>query len=217
MNGAAGRLPIVVLISGSGSNLRAIAEQARSGELPVEIRAVISDRPGAAGLAWAATAGIATLALLPRDFPDRAAFDRALADAVQRYEPGLVVLAGFMRILGAEFVAWTVVLVYIGAVVVLFLFGLMITRAPLKRDPIALDHKRRWPAALVAAAVFGLMAYATTASFGWARGASPQPASTADLGDRLFQDFVIPFEAVSFVLLAALIGGIVLARKDPRE
>jgi phosphoribosylglycinamide formyltransferase-1 len=104
MSGAAGRLPIVVLISGTGSNLRAIAEQARSGELPVEIRAVISDRPDAAGLAWAATAGIATLALLPRDFPDRAAFDRALADAVQRYEPGLVVLAGFMRILGAEFV-----------------------------------------------------------------------------------------------------------------
>ena len=132
----------------------------------------------------------------------------------------VVALAGsaaLFLMLGAEFVAWTVVLVYIGAVVVLFLFGLMITRAPLKRDPIALDHKRRWPAALVAAAVFGLMAYATTASFGWARGASPQPASTADLGDRLFQDFVIPFEAVSFVLLAALIGGIVLARKDPRE
>ena len=104
MSGAAGRLPIVVLISGTGSNLRAIAEQARSGELPVEIRAVISDRPDAVGLAWAATAGIATLALLPRDFPDRAAFDRALADAVERYEPGLVVLAGFMRILGAEFV-----------------------------------------------------------------------------------------------------------------
>ena len=104
MSGAAGRLPIVVLISGTGSNLRAIAEQARSGELPVEIRAVISDCPDAAGLAWAVTAGIATLALLPRDFPDRAAFDRALADAVQRYEPGLVVLAGFMRILGAEFV-----------------------------------------------------------------------------------------------------------------
>jgi phosphoribosylglycinamide formyltransferase-1 len=104
MSGAAGRLPIVVLISGAGSNLRAIAEQARSGELPVEIRAVISDRPDAAGLAWAATAGIATLALLPRDFPDRAAFDRALADAVQRHQPGLVVLAGFMRILGAEFV-----------------------------------------------------------------------------------------------------------------
>ena len=104
MSGAARRLPIVVLISGTGSNLRAIAEQARSGELPVEIRAVISDRPDAAGLAWAVTAGIATLALLPRDFPDRAAFDRALADAVERYEPGLVVLAGFMRILGAEFV-----------------------------------------------------------------------------------------------------------------
>ena len=104
MSGAAGRLPIVVLISGTGSNLRAIAEQARAGLLPVEIRAVISDRPDAAGLAWAVTAGIATLALLPRDFPDRAAFDRALVDAVQRYEPGLIVLAGFMRILGAEFV-----------------------------------------------------------------------------------------------------------------
>jgi phosphoribosylglycinamide formyltransferase-1 len=104
MNGAAGRLPVVVLISGAGSNLRAIAGQARSGALPVEIRAVISDRPEAAGLAWAAAAGIATLALCPRDFPDRAAFDRALADAVGHFEPALVVLAGFMRILGAEFV-----------------------------------------------------------------------------------------------------------------
>ena len=105
MSGERPPLAVVVLISGAGSNLRAIAEQARSGELPVEIRAVISDRPDAAGLAWAATAGIATLALLPRDFPDRAAFDRALADAVQRHEPGLVVLAGFMRILGAGFLA----------------------------------------------------------------------------------------------------------------
>lgn len=104
MSGAAGRLPIVVLVSGTGSNLQAIAGQARSGALPVEIRGVISDRPGAAGLAWAAAAGIATVALLPRDFPDRAAFDRALADAVERFEPALVVLAGFMRILGAEFV-----------------------------------------------------------------------------------------------------------------
>jgi phosphoribosylglycinamide formyltransferase-1 len=104
MSDAAGRLPIVVLISGAGSNLQAIAGQARSGTLQVEIRAVISDRPEAAGLAWAAAAGIATLALLPRDYPDRAAFDRALADAVERFEPALVVLAGFMRILGAEFV-----------------------------------------------------------------------------------------------------------------
>jgi phosphoribosylglycinamide formyltransferase-1 len=104
MNGAARPLPIVVLVSGTGSNLRAIAAQAEAGALPVEIRAVISDRPDAPGLAWAAGHGIRTVALLPRDYPDRAAFDRALADTVAGFAPGLVVLAGFMRILGDEFV-----------------------------------------------------------------------------------------------------------------
>jgi phosphoribosylglycinamide formyltransferase-1 len=104
MNAGADRLPIVVLISGSGSNLRVIAESARSGTLPVEIRAVISDRAEAAGLAWAANAGLPALAISPRDFADRAAFDRALADRIEAYAPRLVVLAGFMRILGREFV-----------------------------------------------------------------------------------------------------------------
>ena len=104
MSDAATRLPIVVLISGTGSNLRAIADQARAGSLPVEIRAVVSDRAEAAGLAWAADAGIATVALSPRAFPDRAAYDRELAAQVERFRPGLVVLAGFMRILGDEFV-----------------------------------------------------------------------------------------------------------------
>ena len=104
MSDAAGRLPIVVLISGTGSNLRAIAGQAGCGALPVEIRAVVSDRAEAPGLAWAASQGIATVALSPREFPDRAAFDLALADQVDRFEPGLVVLAGFMRILSAAFV-----------------------------------------------------------------------------------------------------------------
>lgn len=104
MSDAASRLPIVVLISGTGSNLRAIAEQARNGVLPVEIRAVISDRADAAGLAWARAAGLTAVALPPARFADRAAFDRALAAEVGRYAPGLVVLAGFMRILGPEFV-----------------------------------------------------------------------------------------------------------------
>jgi len=104
MSDAAARLPIVVLISGTGSNLRAIADQARAGSLPVEIRAVVSDRAEAAGLAWAADAGIATVVLSPRAFPDRAAYDRELAAQVERFRPGLVVLAGFMRILGDEFV-----------------------------------------------------------------------------------------------------------------
>jgi phosphoribosylglycinamide formyltransferase-1 len=104
MSDAAVRLPIVVLISGTGSNLRAIAARVADGTLPVEIRAVVSDQPDAKGLAWAAAQGIATVALPPRNYPDRAAFDRALADTVAGFGPGLVVLAGFMRILGDEFV-----------------------------------------------------------------------------------------------------------------
>jgi phosphoribosylglycinamide formyltransferase 1 len=104
MSGAADRLPIVVLISGNGSNLRAIAEQARSGTLPVEIRAVVSDRADAPGLAWAASAGLHTALVSAREFQDRADFDAALAAEVERYAPALVVLAGFMRVLGAAFV-----------------------------------------------------------------------------------------------------------------
>ena len=130
----------------------------------------------------------------------------------------VVTLAGsaaLFLLLGAEFVAWTVVLVYIGAVIVLFLFGIMITRAPIGRDSADLDHKRRWPAALVALSVFSTMAYSTTSLWGWSETIHlDAPTSTDLIGDVLFSRFVIPFEAVSFVLLAALIGGIVLARKD---
>ncbi|RPI15597.1 MAG: phosphoribosylglycinamide formyltransferase [Lysobacterales bacterium] len=98
------RLPIVVLVSGSGSNLRAIAERARTGALPVDIRCVLSDRAAAPGLAWAAAAGIPTEAIAVADHTDRAAFDRALAERIDAHAPALVVLAGFMRILGREFV-----------------------------------------------------------------------------------------------------------------
>ena len=142
---------------------------------------------------------------------------RNLVHAALMLAVALAGSAALFLMLGAEFVAWTVVLVYIGAVVVLFLFGLMITRAPLRRDSVALDHPRRWPAMLVAAAVFATLAYATTAFYGWAEAPEAAPTGTGFLGDLLFNRFVIPFEAVSFVLLAALIGGIVLARKDPRE
>ncbi|MFO7304979.1 MAG: phosphoribosylglycinamide formyltransferase [Gammaproteobacteria bacterium] len=97
-------LPIVVLISGRGSNMRAIAERARDGRLPVEVRAVISDKPQAPGLTIAQSFGITTHTLAPSAYVDRAAYDRALAELVASYEPALVVLAGFMRILSAEFV-----------------------------------------------------------------------------------------------------------------
>jgi phosphoribosylglycinamide formyltransferase 1 len=101
---AAGRLPIAILISGRGSNMQAIAQRAASGELPVEVRAVISDQPAAGGLSIASELGIPTEVLSPRQFPDRATYDAALAALVARYEPGLVVLAGFMRILTPSFI-----------------------------------------------------------------------------------------------------------------
>jgi phosphoribosylglycinamide formyltransferase-1 len=104
MSPAAERLPVVVLISGRGSNLEVIAEHARVGDLPIEIRAVVSDRDDAPGLAWARRAGLVCAALPPKQFPDRQHYDRALADLVDGFAPGLVVLAGFMRILGPEFV-----------------------------------------------------------------------------------------------------------------
>jgi NADH-quinone oxidoreductase subunit J len=121
--------------------------------------------------------------------------------------------AALFLLLGAEFVAWAVVLVYIGAVIVLFLFGIMITRAPIGRDSAPLDHRRRWPAAVVATAVFAVTASSTILFFEDAE-VGADVVRTGDIGDLLFSRYVIPFEAVSFVLLAALIGGIVLARRD---
>jgi len=98
------RLPIVVLISGRGSNLNAIIDAMESGELPVEIRAVISNRPEAAGLQRAALAGIRTIVIDHACHKDRAAFDRTLSATIDALEPALVILAGFMRILTPEFV-----------------------------------------------------------------------------------------------------------------
>lgn len=96
-------LPIVVLISGRGSNLKAILDAARAG-LPYEVRCVLSNQPGAGGLAYAAEAGVPTEVLDHKGFPSREAFDEALAQRIDRYAPGLVVLAGFMRVLGPAFV-----------------------------------------------------------------------------------------------------------------
>lgn len=104
-NVTSGKLPIVILLSGRGSNMQAIAERAASGTLPVEVRAVISDKSEAAGLATAAAMGIATRALSPREFVDRASYDAELAKLVASFKPKLVVLAGFMRILSPTFIA----------------------------------------------------------------------------------------------------------------
>ncbi|VFN04679.1 MAG: formyltetrahydrofolate-dependent phosphoribosylglycinamide formyltransferase [Candidatus Kentron sp. G] len=96
--------PIVVLISGRGSNLQAIIDAAGR-DLPVKIRAVISNRAGAFGLERARLAGIETLTLEHTSFPSRKAFDAALASVIEGFEPRLVVLAGFMRVLTPAFVS----------------------------------------------------------------------------------------------------------------
>ena len=96
---------IVILISGRGSNLRSIVEACRAESWPARVVAVVSNRADAAGLEFAAREGIATEVVDHRAFAERAAFDAALAQEVDRHAPDVVALAGFMRILGADFVA----------------------------------------------------------------------------------------------------------------
>jgi len=122
--------------------------------------------------------------------------------------------AGLFLLLSAEFVAWVLVLVYIGAVVVLFLFGIMITRAPTGFDTGLDAEKKAWPA-LLSLAVFALMAWTTVDAFGSSEVVTTgTPVGTDVVAESLLGRFVIPFEVVSFVLLAALIGGITIARRD---
>ncbi len=104
MTGPCPNKGIVVLVSGRGSNLRAIHDQICAGAVPAEIRAVVSDRPEAAALNWAARQGLTCAALVPSDFPDRERFDEALAELLSGYDPALVALAGYMRILSPAFV-----------------------------------------------------------------------------------------------------------------
>lgn len=99
------RARAVVLVSGSGTTLQALLDAAADSRYPVEVAAVGADRPGAFGLKRAETAGIPTFVVPLSDHSTRSAWDRALADQVDRFAPDLVVLAGFMRLAGPEFLA----------------------------------------------------------------------------------------------------------------
>ena len=100
---------IVILISGTGSNMAAIVRAAQQQDwarrLDARVAAVISNRPDAKGLAWAREAGIATAVVDHKAYAERAAFDAALTAEIDRHQPALIVLAGFMRILTPGFVA----------------------------------------------------------------------------------------------------------------
>ena len=121
-------------------------------------------------------------------------------------------VAGLYLVLGAEMVAWVQVLVYVGAVVVLLLFAVMLTRAPIgpSRD---LDRPAG-PAAVIGAGVgFGLTALLVDA-FRWTAYDLPPPGTARRVGEQIFGAWVLPFEVLGILLLAALVGAIVLSRPD---
>lgn len=96
-------VPLAILISGRGSNMRAIGEAVAEGRLRAIVRVVVSNREDAPGLQWAREAGIETLVLIPGEFESREAYDRALVDALKTRGVRLVCLAGFMRLVGPVF------------------------------------------------------------------------------------------------------------------
>ncbi|MDQ0029719.1 phosphoribosylglycinamide formyltransferase [Arthrobacter bambusae] len=95
---------IVVLVSGTGSNLQAVIDAVKAGELDVEIVAVGADRPGTYGVERSAAAGLATFVVDFKDYADRADWNAALTKAVASYDPDVVVSSGFMRIVSPEFI-----------------------------------------------------------------------------------------------------------------
>jgi NADH-quinone oxidoreductase subunit J len=127
----------------------------------------------------------------------------------------LSMVAGVYLLLAAEFVAWVQILIYVGAIVILFLFGLMLTKAPIGRE--TLDNQRRGVAFLVGLGILVGLIFLIRDAFPWdGPRIEPSGGSPAEVGRALFADFVLPFEVVSFLLLAALIGAIVLSRRDDR-
>ncbi|WP_051839820.1 NADH-quinone oxidoreductase subunit J [Streptomyces sp. NRRL F-5126] len=130
----------------------------------------------------------------------------------------LVVALGGLAVeyllLTAEFIAWVQVLIYVGSIVVLLLFGLMLTKAPIGRSPDA-DSAGRPAALAVAVAAAATLVWVVTDAFRatWIDLGGPAHGSTKVTGQALFRHWVLPFEALSVLLLAALVGAIVLSRK----
>jgi NADH-quinone oxidoreductase subunit J len=122
-------------------------------------------------------------------------------------------VAGIFILLAAEFLAIVQILVYIGAIVVLFLFGIMLTRAPIGKTS-ELDNDQRWLGAVVGLGLLGLLGAVLYDGFGRTKITPTAVARTGDVGLAIFQTYVIPFEVISVLLLAALVGAVVIARRD---
>ena len=126
----------------------------------------------------------------------------------------LSAVAAVYVILGAEFVAATQVLVYLGAIMVLLLFGVMLTRAKIGAET-DLDHDQKWIGALVAVGMLAVMSYSLWEFFGSEELPDTfAPQRTQAVSDEIFSTYIVPFEALSVLLLAALIGAVVVARRD---
>jgi NADH-quinone oxidoreductase subunit J len=121
-------------------------------------------------------------------------------------------LAGLYVLAGAPVVAATQVLVYIGAISVLVLFAIMLTQS--KAGPKELVFQTQWFPAAIASAVLAILISVVIASTDWPDSGARIWTNTVDLANRLFADFVLPFEVVSVLLLAAVIGGVFLAKRE---
>jgi NADH-quinone oxidoreductase subunit J/NAD(P)H-quinone oxidoreductase subunit 6 len=124
----------------------------------------------------------------------------------------LAALAGLYLVLTAELVAWVQVLIYVGAVVVLLLFAVMLTRAPIGASD-DLDRPG-WPAVLVGGGAGLGLAVLLVDAFRWSRVDLPAAGTAERLGTEVFRSWVLPFEVLSVLLLAALVGAIVLSRPE---
>jgi NADH-quinone oxidoreductase subunit J len=126
----------------------------------------------------------------------------------------LASVAGVFLLLAAPFVAFVQVIIYVGAIVVLILFGIMLTRAPVGRRVLDNSVRARIGALIIGGGVFAMLTWFMVDAWSGARITNRAATSTAALGNAIFKNYVLPFEAVSILLLAALIGAIVLARRD---
>jgi NADH-quinone oxidoreductase subunit J len=126
----------------------------------------------------------------------------------------LLSVAGSFLMLGAEFLAWTQVLVYVGAVIVLILFGLMLTRAPI--GPMAQHNENGRLAFGVSALLFGFLCVVIFQAFGDVR-IDLTYTGAAALGEVIYVQWAFPFMALGFMLTVALIGAIILARQEEGE
>ena len=119
-------------------------------------------------------------------------------------------VAAMYLVMTAELVAWVQILLYLGAVIVLLLFAVMLTRAPIG---VSEDLNRpRWPGFLVGLGSAGALAALLANAYRWQRVDLPEPGTAERIGEQVFRTWVLPFELVGLLLLAALVGAIVLSK-----